>query len=405
MPRKRKAEKVAGRYFAWVLRDRGGVWQADGRSNAADAGRHSLGTRDKDEALRLLAELDLAVAVRLGLADPAEARRADAAPLSLEEGRDLYIAHVFRPRVLGGAKASSRKRYESVLAKFLPFAAGRGVPSWNRVTAHLVKEYTAALEAAGRAPRTLYFEALVLKQCQKFLVEEGRLQESAKIRLRLARPQGSDAYCWRKEEVAAMRARCREIPGLGWLGDAVAGLAMTGLRVSELAGLRWPDIDLEGKHPAIVLTDESSRASRAGAAARTTKTGRSRAVPVNQELADVLKAVPRHADGFVFRGPGGGPVLADDVRRALKRELVAPLAARFPSAAGEVGFKDGTPHSFRHYFVSECANSNVPERVVMAWTGHASSEMIRRYYHLKTEEGRRHMDQVRFGDAPGDTAA
>ncbi len=60
---------ITGQYFTWKLWRRGGVYQADGRSNTANAGRHSLGTTDRLEAVELLKRLDLTMAVEHGLAD------------------------------------------------------------------------------------------------------------------------------------------------------------------------------------------------------------------------------------------------------------------------------------------------------------------------------------------------
>src|SRR5207302_1561779 len=112
MPRKRLAEKVIGPYFAWLLSRRDGVWYADGRSsNPTNAGRHSLGTRDEQEARRRLRELDEAVAVRAGLAAAAPPKDPSYAPLPLAEGRRLYLEHAARPRVLRGVRPSSQKRY------------------------------------------------------------------------------------------------------------------------------------------------------------------------------------------------------------------------------------------------------------------------------------------------------
>ncbi|HEY7422864.1 MAG TPA: tyrosine-type recombinase/integrase [Gemmataceae bacterium] len=60
MPRKRKKEQIRGQYFLWLVGIRSnGVYYADGRSNKQDAGRHSLGTRDRETALQQLAQLDL----------------------------------------------------------------------------------------------------------------------------------------------------------------------------------------------------------------------------------------------------------------------------------------------------------------------------------------------------------
>src|SRR5687768_5498457 len=130
MPAKRKKERVVGAHFVWLLGQRGGVFYADGRSNRPSPGRHSLGTREREEALSALKQLDLVKAVELGLAD----HSALAAPpelLALAEGRRLYTAHVTRPRVVGGARPSSAKRYRPVFDKFEQFARGEGITAWN----------------------------------------------------------------------------------------------------------------------------------------------------------------------------------------------------------------------------------------------------------------------------------
>lgn len=58
------------------------------------------------------------------------------------------------------------------------------------------------------------------------------------------------------------------------------------------------------------------------------------------------------------------------------------------------GIEKGTPHSLRHFFVSLCANNNVPERVCMTWVGHKDSEMVRHYYHLHDSESKRAMKEL-----------
>jgi len=90
------------------------------------------------------------------------------------------------------------------------------------------------------------------------------------------------------------------------------------------------------------------------------------------------------------------------MRRILIREVIEPLAEKFPTPEGGKGFAHGRLHSFRHYFCSTCANNGEPERMVMDWLGHADSEMIRHYYHLHDEEAKRRMDGLDFlGGAGG----
>jgi integrase len=189
-----------------------------------------------------------------------------------------------------------------------------------------------------------------------------------------------------------------------WLGNIVSGLATTGVRISELAALRWNDVsdDLQ----IIQIVDERHRRPRAGAEVRTTKTGRSRAFPIHADLRRVLETVPQSADGRIFHGPRGGRLKADVVRRGLIRDVLEKLKGRFPTQPGEIGFINGRLHSFRHFFCSRSAQSGVPEHVVMSWLGHSSSTMVRHYFHLHDEESQRQMQRMNFlGDAGRSVAA
>jgi len=84
------------------------------------------------------------------------------------------------------------------------------------------------------------------------------------------------------------------------------------------------------------------------------------------------------------------------------REVIKPLIEKFPKRGDERSSEDDRVHSFRHYFCSTCANSGVPERMVMEWLGHQGSAMARIDYHLHDEEARRRMAALDFlGGAGG----
>jgi hypothetical protein len=84
---------------------------------------------------------------------------------------------------------------------------------------------------------------------------------------------------------------------------------------------------------------------------------------------EALERIEHHTDGRVFRGPRDGVLSPDIARRTLIKEVLTPLAKSFPTPEGEIGFEDGRLHLFRHYFCSVCANTGVPEQVVMRWLG------------------------------------
>jgi integrase len=397
-----KRKKIVARYYTWLLGRRNAVWQADGRTNRPNLGRHSLGTTDFEEAKRLLSQLDLKMAIKYGLADPAALAPKAIDELSLDEGRRLYMEFVGRARVAGGVRPSSSKRYRAVFDKFFEYVRIKGLTAWNRVTSQTLLDYAKHLEHRGYAYRTQYLELTTLKQAVLWLVKRKHLPTNCRIELPLEKPEGTDTYCWRVEEVRAMLYHCRARPELQWLSDVIIALATTGLRIAELRSLRRSDVDFEGGM--IRLVDETSsgqRRKRAGGTPRTLKSGSGRSFPIQDELLPILKRIPDHPDGYMFHGPRGGQLKPDVVRRVLIREVLRPLAKKFPSPQEEVGFSDGRLHSFRHFFCSLCANRGVPQRVVMRWLGHKESRMVEHYYHLHDEEARRQMSLIKLFEESG----
>lgn len=104
----------------------------------------------------------------------------------------------------------------------------------------------------------------------------------------------------------------------------------------------------------------------------------------------------RHTDGFVFHGPKGASILPKRVLSAFKRAVRDPLVSEFPTTPGDVGFKHGTIHSFRHYFVSEAFRMNFTETNIMDWVGHKDSEMVHKYRHLRPGETQLRMQTINF---------
>jgi len=389
---KTNKQKVTSRYFTWVVGVRRGTYYADGRGNAPKLGRFSLGATNQTEALKNLEELDRVKAVEVGLADRTVLQHS-ALLLTLADGRKLYEAHIGRPAVTGGTRPGTKKRYRAVLDNFLAFAATNRINSWSQVNKQVLQRYASHLEDLGKSYNTQYLELTTLKQINKWLIAEGHLPDSCRIALKLPRDKESTTYCWTLAEFQAIVGHCRLTPKLHWLGELCQTLGLTGMRISELAQLRWSDIDFEKQ--IISLVDESRRnTQQQGRSQRTLKNKRGRSFPINEQLLPLLQGLPHQRDGLVFHGPRGGRIKPDTIRNILIKEVLQPLTERFPAAAGEKGFPHGRLHSFRHFFCSQCANKGVAERVVMDWLGHADAAMVRRYYHLDAQESRRQMNRV-----------
>jgi integrase len=402
MPRKPKQPAIACQFFTWQLFQRDGVFYADARGGKYDLGKHSLRTRDRDEASVRLKQLDHLKAVELGLTEAKPT--SDTGSIAISHGWKLFIDYSGRSRVLGGVSSGTLKRYGAVRDKHIKFCGRHGVCHWNTFDSRMLERYGNWL-AKHRADRTAYFELTLLKSVNGWLVANKHLPADSKLTYPLQKPQGTDTYCYTPAEVSAMVKHCQADTKLAWLVHVIIALAHTGLRISELAGLRWGDVAPDRK--TIRVADErASRRKQKSGTARTTKGRPSRTVPIHPAFKQLLVGLKRQPDGFVFHAARGGRIRPRNVLQMFIDDVVEPLKKDFPTPAGEFGFEHGRLHSFRHYFCSQAFLGGVSEGEIREWLGHADSKMVEHYRHLRSDDAQRKMAQIEFlapqGDRPGD---
>jgi integrase len=149
---------------------------------------------------------------------------------------------------------------------------------------------------------------------------------------------------------------------------------LTGLRVSELLGLRWKDIDF--KRHEVHVKQRADRFRVIGAL----KTDSSRrTVPIGPDLVHVLKtwklACPPGEADLVFPTRDGVVQHYENIRRAVDTLLVK---AAVVNKAGKPKY---SIHDFRHFFASWCINAKdhggreLPAKLVQTWLGHSSIKM------------------------------
>jgi integrase/recombinase XerC len=138
-------------------------------------------------------------------------------------------------------------------------------------------------------------------------------------------------------------------------------LYSSGLRVSELVGLNWRDLDDE---VGMVLV-------------RSGKGNKDRMVPIGEPALDALKAWRRampvawELDGPVITNLRGGRLTTRAVENILTRRTVA---------AG-LGTSI-TPHGLRHCFATHMLNAGADLRSIQEMLGHASLATTQRYTHV-----------------------
>ena len=158
----------------------------------------------------------------------------------------------------------------------------------------------------------------------------------------------------------------------------------TGLRASELRGLRWCDVDLKRSELHV-----HQRADRYNAIGRPKSVAGERAIPSLPMLVNALRewklVCPKGALDLVFPNEHGG---------VLTRSKIVDHALKPPQIAAGVVDNQGRAkytglHALRHFYASWCINRRadggleLPLKVVQARLGHASIQITAdRYGHL-----------------------
>jgi len=171
-----------------------------------------------------------------------------------------------------------------------------------------------------------------------------------------------DIQVFSPEEVwALVRAAASEQDGALFLTAA-----FTGLRMGELLALRWRDVDFAGATIRV-------RASYAGSALTTPKSGKVRAVPLAPDVASALAQLGRREhwlgeDDLVFAGEAGSYLDGSALRR------------RYKTALGAAALRPLRFHDLRHTFGTRMiAKADI--RRVQEWMGHADIQTTMRYLH------------------------
>jgi integrase len=183
----------------------------------------------------------------------------------------------------------------------------------------------------------------------------------ARVEKHPMRPSG-DIQVFSPEEVLALvRAAGSELDGAIYLTAA-----FTGLRMGELLALRWRDVDFAGSTIRV-------RASWAGRALTTPKSGKVRAVPMAPDVASALAQLGRCTnwisdDDLVFASEVGTYLDGSALRR------------RYKAALDRAALRSLRFHDLRHTFGTRMiAKADI--RRVQEWMGHADIQTTMRYLH------------------------
>ena len=248
--------------------------------------------------------------------------------------------------------------YARALAGLLAYTQKLSVARWRDLKTDQLRGWLAQLHRGGLQPGTLHHMLSACRSFFNFLARDGLVAvnpaagvRSPKLRRRL--PEVLDV-----DEVAALLEFPPDDP------EAVRDRALfellysSGLRVSELTGVRWRDLDLgEGL---VRVTGKGSK---------------TRIVPVGAKALSALATLQAQdrpgVDDVLVHGRLGRPLTPNGVRLRLKRR-----------ARDQGVWKRVYPHLLRHSFASHILESSGDLRAVQEMLGHADIATTQIYTHL-----------------------
>lgn len=395
-------------YYQWKIYIRNGVYYVDGRSNGTNAGKLSLGTKNRDEAIKNLRILDMQMAARNGNAEAAaQLEHKSAKDISIDSGIELYLAHVKNRQQIEHRSPKTLARYKAILEKFQEFlTAYTQNTTWGQISDAVLEEYAGWLSRdiekkefktlqfrrhAGRyAQKTLQIEIDTIKQAVKYLDRNKHFKPRHELVYSVAAPDISERYCYTYEEVQEI-LKLTESSELMWLHDICLMLSKSGVRIGELINMRWDDLVVkDGNFEELRLAN----GKLSSGIRRRTKNRQDRSVPLHKSIAARLSTYQKSKDGYIFHGPLGGRAKEDTIRLTLQRQILPLVEKDLKKRGISSHASKGCLHSFRHYFCSQCVMHGMQQQVIQKIMGHKDSSMVQHYLHLNTGDIRGIIDKV-----------
>lgn len=325
----------------------------------------------------------------------------DAAAVTISKAAELWLETVDA----AGLERSTADQYRQHINLHIgPYLGATLVP---KLTVAGVRAWEDKLRAEGRSPALIKKVRVSLGAmlgdamdrglaARNIVRERGRTKTKGKDRRAERRQSGRleigvdiPTRLEIKSFLAALEGRWRPL-----LLTAV----FSGLRASELRGLRWSDLNLEAG--TLTVSQRADRYSEIGAPK--SESGW-RTIPIPPALVDVLKAwkteCPKGDLGLVFpTGAGNVESLANIRRRGLipaweRAGVIAPSGKIDDKGAPIMQAKYTGLHSLRHFYASWLINRKsdggleLPPKTVQARMGHSSIIVtMDRYSHLFPSE-------------------
>jgi len=269
-------------------------------------------------------------------------------------------------RVEKGLSNNTMMAYRRDMEKFAEFMAQRYVPL-DEVTRSDVVDFLAGMYRRGLDSRTVARSLVTIRNFYRFCVTEGLVKEDPAATIESPKVRRTLPHFLSVAEVERLLAQ-PDVSTPGGLCDKamIELMYSTGLRVSELCGLRLSDIQMN-----------------AGSLRCIGKGNKERIVPVGRKALELIQTYLRESRPKLLRD-GSSPFLFLNRKGGKMNRIVFWMLLK--KYGEKAGLRESLkPHMLRHSFATHLLDGGADLRSVQMMLGHADISTTQIYTHVVEE--------------------
>jgi integrase/recombinase XerD len=263
-----------------------------------------------------------------------------------------------------GLAANSVSSYERDLRRYFSSMQSKAA---DEISHDDIVSFLADLSATGMSPRSSARSMAAIRGFHKYLLIDGLAKKDPTVNIDTPRGWKRLPKSLSSADVESLLDQPDTSTVLGLRDKAMLELLYaTGLRVSELVGLRTRDINLERGF--LVVMGKGSK---------------ERAVPMGETAIAALREYVSRARALLLKGKDSELLFISSQRRGLTRQM---FWERIKQCALKAGISKAiSPHTLRHSFATHLLDNGADLRAVQTMLGHSDISTTQIYTHVSRE--------------------
>ena len=229
-----------------------------------------------------------------------------------------------------------------------------------------IRSFLAHVQTHGAGARTATRKSAAIRTFYRYLARTGAITENPSQSIRSPKLRRELPEVLSIPEVTALLEAPDSTSDLGVRDRAMLEtLYSSGIRASELTGIRMADVDRVGGTVLVLGKRRKERIAHLG----------SHAVDALNAYIRVRNALGQPLHDVLFVNHRGGPLTTRSVQRVVEKYVRQALPER----------REVSPHTLRHTFATHMLNGGADLRVVQEMLGHESLSSTQIYTHVSID--------------------